>query len=74
MGTEQREAEQREAEQREELPALGQPAGDPSDTATDDPDIAGEHEDTAVDKRIITGSEARREPESPDGWAGMDAR
>jgi hypothetical protein len=53
-------------------PALGQPAGQPADPAVlDEPDIAGEHEDTAVDKRI-TGGNDPREPESPDGLGGMD--
>jgi hypothetical protein len=50
---------------------LGQPAGDPTDTEPGEPDFAGEHEDTAVDKRIITRDEPR-EPESPDGLGGME--
>jgi len=50
------------------MPALGQPPGAADD---DEPDIAGEHEDTAVDKDVITGDD-QREPESPDGWAGME--
>lgn len=56
----------------EDLPALGQPAGDPGDTATGSPDIAGEHEDTAVDKRITAGTDPDREPETPSGWAGQE--
>jgi hypothetical protein len=56
----------------EERPALGQPAGDPTDTSMGEPDIAGEHEDTAVDKNITSGTDGRRESESPDGWGGMD--
>ncbi|HYN93901.1 MAG TPA: hypothetical protein VES42_08640 [Pilimelia sp.] len=63
-----------EADQQETLPALGQPAGDPTDTETlHQPDIAGEHEDTAVDKSITAGTDRDRETESPDGWAGMAA-
>ncbi|HEU5107226.1 MAG TPA: hypothetical protein VFT95_01480 [Micromonosporaceae bacterium] len=49
----------------ERLPALGDPV--------DEPDIAGEHEDTAVDKAIVAGDEDDREPESPRGWSGADA-
>lgn len=57
---------------RQGLAALGRPAGDTSaDTSTDD-DFAGEHEHTAVDRRIISGTDAEREEESPRGWSGMD--
>lgn len=61
MGTEQ-----------QDLPALGQPANHPEDTDTGTPDIAGEHQDAAVDKRVITGDGEDREEESPRGWSGMD--
>ncbi len=38
-------------------------------------DFAVEHQDTAVDKSIIDGSDRhRRESESPHGWAGLEAR
>jgi hypothetical protein len=50
-------------DQEESLRPLGDPAGEP--------DIAGEHEDTAVDKRIVSGDDDG-EPESPRGWAGAD--
>jgi hypothetical protein len=62
------------SDQQQDRPAIGQPAGDPTDTSTvGAPDIAGEHEDTAVDKRITAGRDGGdRETESPDGWAGMD--
>jgi hypothetical protein len=51
-------------DEEEGLRPLGDPAGEP--------DIAGEHEDTAVDKRIVAGEDEEREPESPRGWAGAD--
>ena len=57
-------------DQEEGLRPLGQPTTDPGDPA-DEPDIAGEHEDTAVDKRIVAGDD-EGEPESPRGWAGAD--
>jgi hypothetical protein len=48
----------------------------PADTAdearADAPDFAGEHNDTAVDKRIIEGEDDEREEESPRGWSGME--
>ena len=50
-------------------PALGQsPDGTPP---PDDPDFAGEHDDTAVSNDIIEGTDTR-EPESPRGWSGME--
>ena len=60
------------------IPALGQPPLDPArdpDAENDpdfgnDPDFAGEHQETAVDKEIITGADTEREPESPRGWSG----
>lgn len=52
---------------------LGHPAGDPEDrAAAHTPDIAGEHEDTAVDKDITGGADSG-ESESPDGWAGLES-
>ncbi|GAA1865486.1 hypothetical protein [Asanoa iriomotensis] len=52
---------------------LGRAPGDtdPADTGEAD-DFATEHEDTAVDPSIIEGR-ARGEPESPRGWAGLEA-
>ncbi|HWG97903.1 MAG TPA: hypothetical protein VNV66_00935 [Pilimelia sp.] len=53
--------------------AIGHPAGDPTDTSTTgEPDIAGEHQDTAVDRDITSGADDDREPESPRGWAGLE--
>jgi hypothetical protein len=55
---------------------LGRAAGDgaePDSGAADD--FAVEHQDTAVDKAIISGRDRhRRESESPHGWAGLEAR
>jgi hypothetical protein len=56
---------------------LGQPPSerDDPDQPTDapsDPDFAGEHEDTAVDKRITSGTDDDSEPESPAGWSGLE--
>lgn len=56
----------------EPLTALGRPAGDQGEDAGGDDDFAGEHEHTAVDRRIITGTEPHREEGSPRGWSGMD--
>ncbi|MBO4205512.1 hypothetical protein [Micromonospora echinofusca] len=54
----------------EHLAALGQPPAAPDPDA--DPDFANEHEETAVASDVITGEdEDEREPESPQGWAGM---
>ncbi|RKF25213.1 hypothetical protein [Micromonospora globbae] len=51
--------------------ALGQPP-EGVDTLPD-PDFAGEHDQTSVDKKVITGEdEGRREPEAARGWAGED--
>ena len=56
--------------QREErLPALGQPVEEP--TPEGDDDFAGEHDATAVDKKITAGG-GPGEAESPHGWSGMD--
>ncbi|MFV2010499.1 MULTISPECIES: hypothetical protein [Micromonosporaceae] len=50
--------------------ALGQtPDGQPPE---DDPDFAGEHDDTAVSHDIIEGTDRDREPETPRGWSGME--
>jgi hypothetical protein len=52
-------------------PVLGAPPGgaDPADLA--EPDFANEHQDTAVDPKIITDQDPG-ETESPHGWSGMD--
>jgi hypothetical protein len=55
---------------------LGRPAGDtdPADPGDAD-DFAAEHEDTAVDESITSGRDRRRrEPESPEGWSGLEER
>jgi hypothetical protein len=60
------------------LPAIGHPGqgpeeGAPQDEATrqdEQPDFAGEHADTAVDKAVETGEDG--EEESPEGWAGLE--
>jgi hypothetical protein len=54
-------------QQNERLPALGDDDGLPDG----DSDFAAEHDDTAVDPDV-TGDRDRGEPESPDGWSGMD--
>jgi hypothetical protein len=54
----------------ERLPALGQPAEEP--TPEGDHDFAGEHDSTVVDQDVTAGRESDKEPESPDGWSGMD--
>ena len=56
------------SERQEQLPALGQPAGEPVPEA--EQDFAGEHDSTAVDDRITAGQD--RSGESPHGWSGMD--
>ncbi|WP_229403168.1 hypothetical protein [Micromonospora okii] len=63
----------REEQGHEHVTALGQPP-EGLDT-TPDPDFAGEHDRTAVDRDIITGDEdaEEREPESPHGWSGMQS-
>ena len=53
----------------ERLPALGQAPGAADD---DDPDFAGEHEDTAVSKDVTAGRDDA-ESESPAGWAGLES-
>jgi hypothetical protein len=54
----------------ERLPALGQPVEEP--TPEGDDDFAGEHDATAVDQRITSGSGGADESESPEGWSGLD--
>ncbi|WBB79540.1 hypothetical protein O7606_25885 [Micromonospora sp. WMMD882] len=57
-------------ERHERIPALGQPP-EGADTLPE-PDFANEHEETAVDRDIITGEDKEeRESESPRGWSGM---
>jgi hypothetical protein len=46
-------------------PEHGTPDPDP------DPDFADEHADTAVSKDITAGDDDT-EPESPDGWSGLE--
>jgi hypothetical protein len=46
-----------------------EPIGDPA--ADDDYDFADEHQDVTVDPEVTAG-EADEEPESPDGWDGLD--
>lgn len=54
----------------ERMPALGQPAEGKG--TVPEPDFANEHDRTAVDRDIVTGEdEDEREPESPQGWSGM---
>ena len=49
------------------LEPLGDPDGDDAGS-----DFASEHNNTAVDEDITDGSDTG-EPESPDGWDGMDS-
>jgi hypothetical protein len=44
-----------------------EPIGDPDG----EPDFANEHDDTAVDEEITSGDEPG-EPESPEGWSGLE--
>ncbi|PZG14931.1 hypothetical protein C1I95_20650 [Micromonospora craterilacus] len=61
---------QPEEHQHERMPALAEPP-EGMDTLPE-PDFADEHDRTAVDRDIITGAdEDEREPESPQGWSGM---
>jgi len=53
----------------EPLEALGQPVEGAGPEGDDD--FAGEHDATAVDKDVTSGDGAD-EPESPDGWSGLD--
>ena len=53
----------------EELPALGTPVEEP--VPEGDNDFAGEHDATAVDQDV-TADRNVGEPESPDGWSGLD--
>lgn len=62
----------RRSEQQEQIAALGQPP-EGRDTLPE-PDFAGEHDVTAVDRDIITGADAdEREAESPRGWSGEES-
>ena len=53
----------------EGLPALGVPEEQP--TPEGDHDFAGEHDATAVDQGVTSNRDVG-EPESPDGWSGLD--
>jgi hypothetical protein len=53
----------------EGLPALGVPEEQP--TPEGDHDFAGEHDATAVDEGVTANRDVG-EPESPDGWSGLD--
>jgi hypothetical protein len=53
----------------EGLPALGTPDEEP--TPEGDHDFAGEHDATVVDQDVTADRDAS-EPESPDGWSGLD--
>jgi len=44
-----------------------EPIGDPDDQQ----DFAGEHDSTAVDQDV-TANRDEAEPESPEGWSGLD--
>jgi hypothetical protein len=54
----------------ERVPALGQPADD--EPPERDPDFSAEHDTTAVDRNITAGRQHDGEPESPDGWSGLE--
>ncbi|HEY8534618.1 MAG TPA: hypothetical protein VIL44_12265 [Micromonospora sp.] len=58
-------------ERQRPLPALGEPDAQPLPDG--DNDFAGEHDNTAVDESILTGTDDR-EPESPRGWSGLERR
>ncbi|MFY1633490.1 hypothetical protein ACN27F_09445 [Solwaraspora sp. WMMB335] len=59
-----------DSDRKQPRPALGQtPTGQAPD---DDADFAGEHDDTAVAKDIIEGTDSDREPETPRGWSGLE--
>ncbi|MBL7260403.1 hypothetical protein [Paractinoplanes lichenicola] len=45
-----------------------EPIGDPDEQE----DFAGEHSDTAVDKDVTADQDDDAEPESPDGWGGLE--
>jgi hypothetical protein len=53
----------------EGLPALGVPEEQP--TPEGDHDFAGEHDATAVDQEVTANRDVG-EPESQDGWSGLD--
>jgi hypothetical protein len=56
-------------DRREGLPALGTPEEQP--TPEGDDDFADEHDATAVDQGVTAGRDVG-EPESPEGWSGLD--
>ncbi|GAB2596556.1 hypothetical protein Aab01nite_71860 [Paractinoplanes abujensis] len=45
-----------------------EPIGDPDEQE----DFAGEHSDTTVDEDVSAGQDDDAEPESPEGWAGLE--
>ena len=53
----------------EGLPALGQPVEQPNPEGDDD--FAGEHDATSVDQGVTADRDVG-EPESPEGWSGLD--
>ena len=53
----------------EGLPALGTPDEEPAPEG--DADFAGEHDATTVDQDVTAGRGVG-EPESPQGWSGLD--
>jgi len=50
---------------------LGEPDAQP--VPDGESDFASEHDNTAVDESILTGTDDR-EPESPRGWSGLERR
>jgi hypothetical protein len=66
------EGEPKTSEDPDRLAPLGRPEGKPAEVSdVEQSDFSGEHEDTAVSKRITAG-EDEREAESPKGWAGLE--
>jgi hypothetical protein len=53
----------------EGLPALGTPDEQPAPDG--DGDFAGEHDATAADQGLTADRDVG-EPESPEGWSGLD--
>lgn len=55
---------------RDSRPPLGQ---SPRQTDPEgDPDFAEEHDNTAVSDEITSRRDTEREPESPEGWSGLE--
>ncbi|BCJ63980.1 hypothetical protein [Polymorphospora rubra] len=53
--------------------ATGSDATRPTPTSAEqDGDFADEHDNTTVDDDILTGEDVDREPEAPNGWAGLE--